>query len=84
MRRDYSYDELDAMCERFAEAEFQCGEWWPTMQQVKERIEPQIKTLLDFVIWITETAVSPKNEEEELVRKRLLQLINANLRIRDE
>lgn len=84
VRREMTYDEMDAMCERFAQLEFQCGEWWPTIQEIQERIEPKLKANLEFIIWITETACEPRNEEEVASRKYLLQLIQQSVRVVEE
>lgn len=81
IKREMTYDEMDAMCERFANSEYQCGDWWPTMEDIHTRIEPRLKANLEFIIWITETACEPRTEDERQVRKYLLNLINQSIHV---
>lgn len=84
IKREMTYDEMDAMCERFAQSEYQCGDWWPTMEEVQKILEPKIKANLEFIIWITETADEPVTEEQKEVRRYLLRLINQSVRLKEE
>lgn len=84
MKRGMTYDDFDAMCERLNALNFKCGAWWPTLDDVKKCIEPNIKSNMEFAIWITETASEPKTEEERQVKHYLLQLINNNLRLKED
>lgn len=84
MKRGMTYDDFDAMCERLGSLNFKCDSWWPTMDEVKSHIEPNIKSNMEFAIWITETASEPQTDEERRVKRYLLQLINKNLCLKDD
>lgn len=79
-----TYDEFDTMCEQFSEMSYKCGNWWPTMDEVKQLIEPSIKTSMEFAVWITETADPPQTDEEKEVRRYLIKLINNNLKLKED
>lgn len=76
--------DLEQLVNDFEEMKFKAGAWWPTMSEVKNKIEPNIKEMLKFVIWITETADEPETEEEKAVKKRLLHIIYHNVKITEE
>lgn len=84
MKKEITFDEFAAMCDRFDEADFKAGHWWPTMDEIKTKIEPKIKDMLEFAIWIVETAEPPKNDEEKEARTYLNNLINKNLKFKDK
>ena len=84
MKRGMTYDDFDAMCERLNDLSFRCGSWWPTMSEVKQYIEPNIKANMEFVIWITETASEPKTKEEQEVKHYLLQMVYNNLKLKED
>lgn len=81
---DISQKDLDQMISDFEEMKFKAGAWWPTMDDVKKKIEPNIREKLKFVIWITETADEPETEEEKAVKKRLLHIIYNNVKVTEE
>lgn len=84
MKKELTYDEFDALCDRLEEAKFKSGRWWPTMQEVKEFIEPDIKENLEFALWISITANDPVNDEQKEVRTYLNNLINKNLKFKED
>lgn len=81
---DISQKDLDQMISDFEEMKFKAGAWWPTIDDVKKKIEPNIREKLKFVIWITETADEPETEEEKAVKKRLLHIIYNNVKVTEE
>lgn len=81
---DICQKDLDQMFSDFEEMKFKAGAWWPTMDDVKKKIEPNIREKLKFIIWITETANEPETEEEKAVKKYLLHLIYKNMRVIEE
>ena len=60
MKKELTFDNYIAMCDRFDKAEVKCGDWWPTVTEIQTKIEPKIEPFLDFLIWIAETADEPK------------------------
>ena len=62
MRKELTYDNYEAMCLRYDEAPFKCGDWWPSVLDIKTKIEPKVEQNLEFLIWIAETAISERLE----------------------
>lgn len=78
---DLNARELDKLCDDFEDMSFKADAWWPSIEEIKEYIEPKLKTMLPFAIWITETANKPETEEEIQSKKYLLRLIYDNVNI---
>lgn len=86
MKKEITYDELDAMLNRFDEAKHKCGAWWPTLEEIQTHIEPFIgdkPEIMEFALWISETADEPTTYLEKCSRAYLNELINENLHIKD-
>lgn len=84
MKKEITYDELDAMLDRFDKAKYKCGNWWPSLEEIKQYIEPDIKNKLEFALWISETATEPITDEDKIARQYLNKLINNNLQIKGD
>ena len=74
-------DALDEMCENFENMRYKAKAWWPTVEDIRTKMEPKIKDQIAFAIWITETADNPKTDEEKEAKKYLLRLIYKNLKV---
>jgi hypothetical protein len=83
MKKEMSYEKFDALCDRFDVAPFKCGARWPTILEIKEYIEPKIEQNLEFLIWIAETADSPKTEAEKESKKYINNLILNTVKFTD-
>ena len=83
MKKDMTYDEFEAMCQRFEASENKCDDWFPSLTEIKERIEPDIRNKLEFAIWIDVTANPPVTEEENVARQYLRRLIYKNLKFKE-
>jgi hypothetical protein len=75
LKKELTMDKLDALCERFENAPFKCGAWWPTIDEVKTHIEPRLDQNVEFLVWIAETADAPKNEQERESKRYINNLI---------
>ena len=84
MKREVSFDNYIAMCERYDAAEYKCGDWWPSVIDVQTKLEPKIEQNLEFLIWIAETANEPKNEEQKASKKYINDLLKKTLVFIDE
>lgn len=71
------------MCDRFDEASFKCGNYYPTIQEIKTYLEPKLDQNLEFLIWISETAGEPSNPDEVDSRTYINDLLNKTLKILD-
>ena len=50
-----TFDDYDALCERVGTNPYQCDDWWPTPEELKENIGNEINQNIDFLTWIIET-----------------------------
>ena len=80
MRKEITIEKYDMLCERFDKAYFKCGNWWPTIDEIKKNIEPRLDQNMEFLIWITETAAPPVTQEQREARKYINNLINKTLK----
>lgn len=86
MKKEITYDELDAMLNRFDDSKFKCGIWWPSIEEIKINIEPFIADkpeIMEFALWITETASEPISDKQREARTYLNNLVNTHLHIKD-
>jgi hypothetical protein len=79
MRKELTYDNYDAMCQRYENAPFKCGSWWPSIIDIKTKLEPKLEQNLEFLIWIEETADKPKNEGELASQRYISALLRKTL-----
>ena len=79
MRKEMTYDNFEALCDRLSHAPFQCGNWWPSVEDVKTKLEPKLEQNLEFLVWISETASEPVTPEQEESKKYINKLLIDNL-----
>ena len=79
MRKELTYDNYEAMCLRYEDAPFKCGNWWPTIEDIKTKIEPKLEQNLEFLIWIEETADRPKTPEQKASQEYISKLLRNTL-----
>lgn len=79
MKKEVTFDNYIAMCDRYQESEFHCGDWWPDVLDIKTKLEPKIEQHLEFLIWISETANPPKNAKQKESRDYINKLLRENL-----
>ena len=72
---DMKSKDLDKLCEDFEEMKFKAEAWWPTVEEIRTLIEPNLKEMLSFALWITETADPPQSDADKEAQKYLLRLI---------
>lgn len=78
-----TYDNYDAMCNRLESNVFQCIDWWPSPEEIKEKIGKEINQHIDFLIWILETNLPPETEEDKGSQKYINKLLRDNLKLYD-
>lgn len=83
MKTTMSFDDYDILTERLSNNTFKCGDWWPTVEEIKQYIEPQLTKNIEFLIWIAETADSPQTEEEKESKKYINNLLIKTLKLTD-
>jgi hypothetical protein len=83
VRASMSFDDYDNLVDRLTDNSFKCGDWWPTVEEIQENIEPYFNKNIEFLIWILETATPPRNEEEKRSKKYINNLLIKNLKMTD-
>ena len=78
-----TFDDYDAMCERFGIMQYKCDDWWPTPEELKEKMGNEINPYLDFLTWIVETNNPPTTDEEKRSLKYINKLLRENLKLYD-
>ena len=79
MKKELTFDNYIAMCDRHLALDFQCGNWWPSIEDIKTKIEPKLEQNLEFLIWISETADAPVTEEQKASQRYINELLNNTL-----
>ena len=69
MRIICSYDDYDCLEEIFERMSFKADEYVPTMDELKNEVEPNIQKYIKFLLWVDLTGI--KTEENLLERKGL-------------
>lgn len=78
-----SFDEYDTLIDRLNDNSFKCEDWWPTVEEIKEKIEPDLQKNLEFLIWIMETAQPPETEEQKASKKYINDLLIKHIKLTD-
>ena len=78
MRR-MTYEEYDKMLEGFASIEMELI--WPTIEDIDEVMEKNPEKYLDFAVYIYESGLEAKNEDEKRRKKHLFAFINRHLEL---
>ncbi len=78
-----TFDELDALQERISQNEYRCGNWWPTVDELKERVAPHPEKYIEFLMWILETADEPVEDWQKQSKGYINRLLNSCITIID-
>ena len=74
---------FDEMCDAFDEMQYKCGDWFPTMDEIKTKLEPTIEENYKFALWILETSNEPQTQERKEARRYLMSILYKVLSIQD-
>lgn len=77
MRIICSYDDYDRLEEIFERMSFKADEYVPTMDELKNEVEPNIQKYIKFLLWVDLTGI--KTEENSLERKEIQRLLREYL-----
>ena len=77
-------EELEALEDRISKNPNKAKIWWPKVEEIKERIEPNINNYIEFLIWIVETANEPVEEWEIESKNYINRLLRKTIKIIDE
>lgn len=81
--KQMTFDEYDAMVEKFATMRTE-AKLWPTCEQIEEIMEEDPEKYISFAVFLHEKGQPPKDEAEKNAKKRLFQFINDHLELVDE
>lgn len=72
---------FDEMCDAYDAMRYKCDDWFPTIEEIKTYLEPNIEHDYKFALWILETSHPPKTEKEKEARRYLMSLVYDHLNI---
>lgn len=78
-----TFDEYDDLVERLHENKYACDDWWPSPDELKEKMGGEINANIPFLLWIVETNNPPETEEEKESYKYINKLLRDNLKLYD-
>lgn len=77
MNRAEYYDLVDT----FGSIRIDREGWWPTMEDVNNKIRPNFALCFDFVLWLLNSEEKPKKDEEKEACRALKEMVRENTEI---
>lgn len=72
---------FDEMLEAFETMQYRCDDWFPSIEEIKEYLEPNIERDYKFALWILETSNEPQTQKKKEARRYLMNLVYNHLSI---
>lgn len=82
MKLNMTLKDYDMLCDRLNDNEYKCGNWWPSVEEIKKYLEPKKEEYAEFMLWIVETADAPVTDEEKASRNYLNRLLTNTIKIK--
>ena len=79
-----TFDEYDALIEKLEKISYKPEGYYPTVQEIKDNLEPEFDKNFDYIVWLTECNENPDTEERILARNYLNRLLIKKLVLVDE
>lgn len=79
-----TFDEYDALIEKLEKISYKPEGYYPTVQEIKDNLEPEFDKNFDYIVWLTECNENPNTEEGILARNYLNRLLIKKLVLVDE
>lgn len=79
-----TFDEYDALIEKLEKISYKPERYYPTVQEIKDNLEPEFDKNFDYIVWLTECNENPDTEEGILARNYLNRLLIKKLVLVDE
>lgn len=79
-----TFDEYDALIEKLEKISYKPEGYYPTVQEIKDNLEPEFDKNFDYIVWLTECNENPDTEEGILARNYLNRLLIKKLILVDE
>lgn len=70
---------FDELCESLNEMQYKCDGWFPSLEEIKTKLEPHIERDIKFALWILETSKPPQTDAQKEARRYLMNLVNSVL-----
>lgn len=65
-----TYEQYGNYCGNADKIPYQCPKW-PAKEDIRDKILPNLDTMLPFLVWVLETTPEPKTQEEKEVKEML-------------
>lgn len=79
-----TFNEYDALIEKLEKISYKPEGYYPTVQEIKDNLEPEFNKNFDYIVWLTECNENPDTEEGILARNYLNRLLIKKLVLVDE
>lgn len=79
-----TFDEYNALIEKLEKISYKPEGYYPTVQEIKDNLEPEFDKNFDYIVWLTECNENPDTEEGILARNYLNRLLIKKLVLVDE
>lgn len=79
-----TFDEYDTLIEKLEKISYKPEGYYPTVQEIKDNLEPEFDKNFDYIVWLTECNENPDTEEGILARNYLNRLLIKKLVLVDE
>ena len=79
-----TFNEYDASIEKLEKISYKPEGYYPTVQEIKDNLEPEFDKNFDYIVWLTECNENPDTEEGILARNYLNRLLIKKLVLVDE
>ena len=79
-----TFDEYDSLIEKLEKISYKPEGYYPTVQEIKDNLEPEFDKNFDYIVWLTECNENPDTEEGILARNYLNRLLIKKLVLVDE
>lgn len=79
-----TFDEYDALIEKLEKISYKPEGYYPTVQEIKDNLEPEFDKNFDYIVWLTECNENPDTEEGILAKNYLNRLLIKKLVLVDE
>jgi len=79
--RNMTFEDYDKLCEKVKRNPYQCLDWWPSPEELKEKMGGDFNQSLEFLTWILETNRPPQTEEEKASQRYINKIMRENLNL---
>ncbi|WP_141400997.1 hypothetical protein [Lacrimispora amygdalina] len=78
-----TFDEFDELVDRLKKNTYECDDWWPSPEELNEKMGNEINANIPFLVWILETNNPPETTAEKESQRYINKLLRDNLKLYD-